>query len=172
MHINVHNNKTAVQYFAATASTYTQPLAATGYTATAVTAGPQTGGYPTMSFSGTSPPQMVALTSGATSSATAISTNQYVQFTLSKSSGTFTATRLEFQVYAAIINRNYIVRTSADSYGANVAAAAGGSTTALVSVTLSGSQYTNLTSLTVRFYGWGDVVGNWIYFTDMKVYTL
>lgn len=117
------------------------------------------------------PAPQIHLQVGQTSATAAVANSQYFSFTLSKQVGQFTPLRIEFFAYATIVGRNYFVRTSADNYATDLVAAAAGSTAALVSITLTGSQYVNLNTFTVRIYGWGTVVPSSIYFTDVKVFT-
>lgn len=103
-----------------------------------------------------------------TSLAQAISSDHYLQFTITAASGyTFTVTSIDIVGAASDTGANYVAfMTSVDGFtsgdeiatASEIAGVTGGldsDGSGFGSITLSGSQYANLTSITFRIYGWG-----------------
>lgn len=167
---------TVVQYaITGLSTTYKQPTwTAAGYSSTQLGAGPPTNSYPQMDYDTTLNALKFMAGASATSAATAVSSNQYFYFTLSKTSGTFNVSTFSFEVYkGASATRAWIVRSSADNYATNIGNQDSvANTWTPVSLSLSGSLYTGLTSITFRIYGYSDVnvnVYGSIFFRDIRV---
>lgn len=163
-----------VQFLAATSTTFTIPLVASGYTSTNLTlAPPQANTYPQWQYATAS--NTIQLLAGGQSSSTtnAAASGQYFEFTLAKSSGTFAVSSLSFYVFKGAAGvRGWVVRSSADSFAANIGGADSSQTPTVIKLSLTGAAYTNLTSITFRMYGFSDAAATYgsVLFTNIKVY--
>jgi len=128
------------------------------------------GGYSSEPVVGAAP------ASGSTTSATAVSTDSYFNFTITPASGKkISLTTLTFNVSrgGASTPRGYVVRSSADSYAANLATADVATqrfTFTAVSVDLSGSSFQNSTSsISFRIYVYAPSTVNFLDIDDIIV---
>lgn len=160
-----------ITFPAAIASNYKKAWITSGYTYTQLA---PTGASPTPPYLDYLAPNYASIYTTATTAADAVSDGMYMEFSITKASGIFTPTVLEFTGYkTTAATRGWAVRSSADSYASDIATGviSANGIDEVERVPLSGVAFANMTSVSFRIYGYGDTGTTWTGYTNIKLYT-